>query len=246
MYRCHKWTPALLLMTLFAMSSTGSVADTTSIGVAASTRPDAEGVVGTQSHTLLPGSQLYANERIRTGRSGRADLVLIDKTNLTVGPASEVLLDKFVYDPTGSSAKVVINATRGVFRFVTGEQDHRAYQINTPYGTLGVRGTVVEIVVSPPKKKGERRQDECAARVRLVEGKGATYRTPSGKTAELTDPNQVVCVTELGDVSYSTSTTSILEEVGDVGGGGGGPPIVTPPGGGTIIPPEISPAGPAQ
>ena len=69
---------------------------------------------------------------------GRADLVLLDNTNLTVGPTSEVLLDKFVYDRTGSSGSVVLQATRGAFRFVTGSQDHRAYQVNTPYGSLGV------------------------------------------------------------------------------------------------------------
>jgi hypothetical protein len=64
-------------------------------------------------------------------------LVFVDKTNLTVGPTSEVLLDKFVYDPTGSKGNVVFQATRGTFLFVTGTQDHRAYAVNTPYGSLG-------------------------------------------------------------------------------------------------------------
>jgi hypothetical protein len=56
---------------------------------------------------------------------------------LTVGATSEVLLDKFVYDPTGSKGNVVFQATRGAFRVVTGTQDHRAYAVNTPYGSLG-------------------------------------------------------------------------------------------------------------
>ena len=49
-------------------------------------------------------------------------------------------LDKFVYDPSGSSGAVVIEATKGAFRFVTGSQDKRVYQIKTPFGTLGIRG----------------------------------------------------------------------------------------------------------
>ena len=108
------------------------------IGMATSTRPDAEGVIGANSETLSSGTELYANETVRTGNVGRADLVLLDNTNLTVGPTSEVVLDKFVYDRTGSSGSVVLQATRGAFRFVTGSQDHRAYQVNTPYGSLGV------------------------------------------------------------------------------------------------------------
>ena len=103
--------------------------------MAASIKPNAEGVVGANSQTLSPGSELHASETVRTGNLGQADLVFIDNTNLTVGPTSEVLLDEFVYDPTGSSGRVVMQATRGAFRFVTGKQDHSAYQLKTPYGT---------------------------------------------------------------------------------------------------------------
>jgi hypothetical protein len=48
-------------------------------------------------------------------------------------------------DPSGAKSSVVFKATRGAFRFVTGTQDHRAYSVNTPYGSLGVRGTKVEL-----------------------------------------------------------------------------------------------------
>ena len=124
-------------------------------GVASSTRPNAEEAsTGANSEVLSAGSEVYANETVRTGNLGRADLVLLDNTNFSVGPASEVRLDKFVYDPTGSSGKVVLQATRGAFRFVTGSQDHRAYQVGTPWGTLGVRGTVVEGKVLPAVSKG--------------------------------------------------------------------------------------------
>ena len=133
-----RWTPALLLMVLFAMQSTTSNAEELRIGVAASTRPNAEGIIGADSKTLSPGSELYANETVRTGNLGMADLVFLDKTNLTVGPTSEVLLDKFVHDSIGSSGILVSQATRGTFRIATGSQDHR---VNTPYGTLGLLGT---------------------------------------------------------------------------------------------------------
>ena len=151
---CHRWAPALLLFGLLAVQSSAADAESR-IGTATSTKPDAEGVIGANSQTLSPGTELYANETVRTGSVGRADLVLLDNTNLTVGPTSEVLLDKFVYDRTGSSGSVILQATRGAFRFVTGSQDHRAYKVSTPYGSLGVRGTTVEAVIKPERQERE-------------------------------------------------------------------------------------------
>ena len=137
----------------FVRNASDALQAATQIGVAASIKPNADRVVGAKAETLAPGSELHANETVRTGNLGQADLVFIDKTNLTVGPASEVRLDKFVYDPTGSSGQVVMQMSRGAFRFVTGTQEHRVYKVTTPYGTLGVRGTVVEMVIQAQKKQ---------------------------------------------------------------------------------------------
>lgn len=131
-----------MVTVLFAVQSATANAEPPSptIGVAASITPSAEGGIGTVFQTLAPGSELHASETVRTGSAGKADLVFIDRTNLTVGPTSEVVLDKFVYDPVGFSGQVVLQTTRGDFRFVPGTQDNKAYQLNTPYGTLKVRG----------------------------------------------------------------------------------------------------------
>jgi len=205
MNRSHRWTPALLCMVMLAMTSVASRAETR-IGVASSIKPNADGLVGAGSQSLSAGSEVFANETVRTGNLGQADLVFLDKTNLTVGPTSEVLLDKFVYDPSGPKGKVVLQLTRGAFRFVTGTQDHSAYAVNTPHGSLGVRGTTVEVVVSDKKKP---RPDECVTRVRLVEGAGASF-TAGGKEHRLTDKNQTLCIASNGTVTYGSSSTSIL------------------------------------
>ena len=99
-----------------------------------------EGVVGSKSHTISKGTDVFSNEVVRTGDASVADLQFIDETTMSIGPISEIRLDKFVYDPNGTSGAVVIEATRGAFRFVTGKQDQKVYQIKTPYGTLGIRG----------------------------------------------------------------------------------------------------------
>jgi hypothetical protein len=132
----HKWAAALAVAALFALQPTASNAQSR-IGSANSVKPDASGTI---AGTLSAGSSIHANETVKTGSAGQAGLGFIDKTNLHVGPSSNVRLDKFVYDPNKGTKSIVIDATKGAFRFSTGAQGKGEYQVKTPYGTLGVRG----------------------------------------------------------------------------------------------------------
>ena len=132
----HKWTAALALVVLFALSSTTANAQGI-IGNANSVKTQAE---GSTAGPLSAGTDVHARETVRTGSSGQADLHFIDHTNLSVGPSSSVRLDKFVYDPKKGSGSVAIDATKGAFRFVTGSQNKGDYKVKTPHGTIGMRG----------------------------------------------------------------------------------------------------------
>jgi trimeric autotransporter adhesin len=125
-----------LPLVLFAMMLTAANAQT-KIGMAQSVKPQAEGSV---AGTLAAGSGVHANETVKTGSSGQAGLQFIDQSKLSVGPLSQVRLDKFVYDPNKGTGTVAIEATRGAFRFSTGSQNKGQVKIETPYGSLGVRG----------------------------------------------------------------------------------------------------------
>lgn len=121
---------------VFAMGSTVANAQTR-IGTANSVKPEAS---GSMSGTLSAGSGVHAGESVRTGGAGQADLRFLDSSGLTVGPSSNVRLDKFVYDPNKGSGSVAVEASRGAFRFVTGSQGQGSYSVKTPSGTLGIRG----------------------------------------------------------------------------------------------------------
>jgi hypothetical protein len=130
------WISALPLVVLFAVAPTVANAQIR-IGTANSVRPEASGSV---AGTLSAGSGVQANETVKTGSSGQAGLQFNDRSNLGVGPSSQVRLDKFVYDPNKGTGSTVIEATRGTFRFTTGAQNKGEVQIKTPYGNLGTRG----------------------------------------------------------------------------------------------------------
>ena len=123
---------------LLVFSSAGPALAEGKIGVAATVQNQVFG----NSQPLTTGSGIFANERIRTGDASAAQLQFIDQTNLSVGPKSEVVLDRFVYNSDHGKGSVVIETGKGVFRFVSGSQDPTSYQIKTPVATIGVRGTM--------------------------------------------------------------------------------------------------------
>jgi hypothetical protein len=141
--RLSQFRLALTIGAAFALQP--SISGAQNIGSAASVKNQVEGVRGGQPRSLSSGSAVYSQELIRSGEASVADLVFVDRTKLSVGPKSEVRLDKFVYDPNKGSGKVVVEATRGAYRFVTGVQDHKNYELKTPYASIGVRGTIVEV-----------------------------------------------------------------------------------------------------
>jgi hypothetical protein len=126
---------ALPLVVMLAIGSTTANAQT--IGTANSVKPEASGSI---AGTLSAGSGVHANETVKTGSSGQAGLQFNDHSNLTVGPSSQVRLDKFVYDPNKGTRAMAVEATRGAFRFSSGAQNGGEVKIKTPSGTLGIRG----------------------------------------------------------------------------------------------------------
>ena len=212
--------PALILATVTALQP--MICSAQNIGSAAAVKPQTEGVVRGETQPLAAGSAVYSNETVRTGENGIAELVFADSTKLSVGPTSVVHLDKFVYDPDKGSGKVVINATRGAYRFITGVQDPRSYEIKTPYATLGVRGTVIEANMAGVDcaRPENRKRKACVAaspcggagyeEVRLVEGK--FYATTKQGTRWVTEPTAVLIVCSNGTFApLQFSTSSILD-----------------------------------
>lgn len=122
----------------------GAVAAETRIGVAAAIQNEVEGVQGGASRSLAAGSQVFQEETIRTGAQSMAQLLFLDETSLSIGPLSDVTLDRFVYNPATGAGDVVLSTTKGAFRFITGSQDPSSYRLNTPFAAIGVRGTIVD------------------------------------------------------------------------------------------------------
>jgi trimeric autotransporter adhesin len=114
------------------------------VGVATAVNPRAVGIPPQrEERVLFVGIDMQADERVITGPAGRAHLLFVDGSNLSVGPDSEVVIDKFVYDPQSRTGELALSAARGVFRFVGGRISKSSeVQIRTPAAVVGLRGGV--------------------------------------------------------------------------------------------------------
>ena len=69
---------------------------------------------------LHVGIDMDADERVTTNAEDRAHLVFNDGSSITIGPNSQVVIDKYVFDPATRKGDMSITVTKGVLRFVGG------------------------------------------------------------------------------------------------------------------------------
>ncbi|MEX2127995.1 MAG: FecR family protein [Xanthobacteraceae bacterium] len=141
-------TVSSFVLTAFFASHGASAQNGSKIGVASAAKNRVDGTVGGTTRPLSAGSNIFAREVVRTGEQSSAQLLFLDETSLSIGPQSEVTLDRFVFDPNRGAGNVVVNVSRGALRFVSGSQQSSSYQIKTPVATIGVRGTLFQVYVT--------------------------------------------------------------------------------------------------
>jgi hypothetical protein len=113
-----------------------------------------EGNLATGNHVpVIQGDNVFLNEAVQSSADSKANLVLNDNTNVTVGPSSTIKLDDFVYSGPKQRGTIALNMTKGTLRFITGDANKRAYTIFTPNAAIGVRGTILRIQVTPTETK---------------------------------------------------------------------------------------------
>lgn len=95
------------------------------------------------SINLSIGNPIYEKDTLLTGSDGKLQIFFIDKSILTIGPSSRIVIDKFVFDPQKSFGQFLLTSTKGTFRMITGAISHRfpdKVKIQTPVATIGIRG----------------------------------------------------------------------------------------------------------
>jgi hypothetical protein len=100
----------------------------------------------------LPGEPVFPTDTLRTGLDGSVGVTLKDDTRLSLGPSSEVRLERYVYSPGEGGFGMVVKFVRGAAAYVSGRIAKLApdsIRLETPAAIVGVRGTTVAVLVEP-------------------------------------------------------------------------------------------------
>jgi hypothetical protein len=98
------------------------------------------------------GQIVFEADGLRTGSDGKVGVTLNDDTRLSLGPNSELKLERFTYAPAESGFGLVLRFVRGVSTYVSGRIAKLApdsVRLETPAAIIGVRGTTLAISVQP-------------------------------------------------------------------------------------------------
>ena len=144
---------ALLGLSLVCAAAIGP-AEADKVGVAAAVNPDAfSSLAGSPQSQLSIGKSIFYNERINTTGNGLVQVLLVDGSTFTVGPGSDLVIDKFVYDPKKGTGQITASFSKGVMRFVGGKlsKNDGGVTVDTPAGALAIRGGIAFADFKSPK-----------------------------------------------------------------------------------------------
>jgi|GEM_PF-3196591 len=92
------------------------------------------------------GSSVFQGDTLETSPDGSINIVFLDGTTFSLGSDTTMVLDELIYDPAQNEGSLVTSVVTGTFVFITGEiagMGDDAMQVETPSGTIGIRGTKV-------------------------------------------------------------------------------------------------------
>jgi len=185
---------------------------------------------GSKRDRLHPQTAVYQQELVETAKGGGLHLRFEDDTQFRLGEQSEAVLDKFVYNPDAGSGAMVVNLSKGAFRFITGKLDKTGFRVVTPTAVIGVHGTDFVVAVGVD---GTTSVSVNEGEVEVTSlGGGDSAVVSMGLVATVSATGASVGVSEGGSVSGDSALTETGMDSsgsdasagggGDGGGGGGG------------------------
>lgn len=100
---------------------------------------------GTQE-TIGIGTPVYPGDIVETDENGAVNIMFVDETTFAVSEDARLSIDEYVFDPATQSGVSNFSVLKGVFVFTSGligRDDPDDVTIDTPSGSIGIRGTII-------------------------------------------------------------------------------------------------------
>ncbi len=169
----------------------------------------------TEARQAIIKEPVLLNDKVTSKIGSSLQVLLKDNSTFTVGPQCDMIIDEFVYDPNTESNSLSANVKKGMFRFTSGQVSKTnpdKINVTTPTASMGIRGTMVEVLVGPEAFLCAKKEGLLAGDIRLDHA-GATLvilRGPGKNTTSLNRPGDVLIESGGKTVQLTESGTGVL------------------------------------
>ncbi len=143
------------------------------------------------------GQKVYLNDVIETGDSGKLQILLLDRTTITIGPNTSIIIDEFVFDP-GVTRSLEATVLKGAFKLASSTMKLKNPEkrvLNMPNAVISIRGTELIGTI----------QDQVQNVVLLD---GAITVANDGYSQDIDRPSFGVSINPAGEISLPSFVTS--------------------------------------
>lgn len=102
---------------------------------------------------LALGEPIRQNDEVRTAGNGRGRIHFIDNTSLTLYRSGRLSVEDYIVDPPSQEGRSFSDFLGGAFGYVSGymkkKNNPENVAIDTPFGSIGIRGTELFVLVDP-------------------------------------------------------------------------------------------------
>ncbi|MGB0410467.1 MAG: FecR domain-containing protein [Pikeienuella sp.] len=183
------------VLSLLLLTTAMVPAQSAEVGVLAAVNRDMTGARPSEApRQIFLQDKLVSNEKIESSADGGGQVLFLDQTSLTITKNSQIILDKYVYDPASESGEMGISVLKGAMRIVGGRiTKKKPALIRTPSATIGIRGGIGNVTVRPD---GSTVYMHVAGISSTIEGVGDEVLT-------ITREGGVAVVQDSGEVEYA-------------------------------------------
>ena len=149
MYYLHHSATAFAAIVAGVIASTHAQAGSRVGGATAVVHDVSSSVSGQSWAKKVAGDDVYEDEFIRTETESSARISFIDETDIRMGPAAKMKIDRVVFKTGRSVSELIVTAEAGAVRWNSGVSQSEAYLIKTPTVIIKVRGTTFDLFAEP-------------------------------------------------------------------------------------------------
>ena len=92
------------------------------------------------------GTPIFQGDIVETNDQGAVNIMFIDETSFAISEDARLAIDEYVFDPATQAGTTNFSVLKGVFVFTSGligREDPDDVTIETPVGSIGIRGTII-------------------------------------------------------------------------------------------------------